>query len=65
LPDPGLHFCIPFFDGLETYPIGILRLQKDHLNTYTVDNQELDALATPQLPHQRELYDQPRLSREP
>jgi regulator of protease activity HflC (stomatin/prohibitin superfamily) len=43
---PGLHFRIPFVNGLETYPIGIQRLQKDHLNTYTVDNQELDALVT-------------------
>jgi regulator of protease activity HflC (stomatin/prohibitin superfamily) len=43
---PGLHFRIPFVKGLETYPIGIQRLQKDHLNTYTVDNQELDALVT-------------------
>lgn len=43
---PGLHFRVPFVNGLETYPIGIQRLQKDHLNTYTVDNQELDALVT-------------------
>jgi regulator of protease activity HflC (stomatin/prohibitin superfamily) len=43
---PGLHFRIPFVNGLETYPTGIQRLQKDHLNTYTVDNQELDALVT-------------------
>ncbi|MFZ0848865.1 MAG: SPFH domain-containing protein, partial [Hyphomicrobiaceae bacterium] len=46
LAGPGLHFRIPFVNGLETYPIGIQRLQKDHLNTYTVDNQELDALVT-------------------
>jgi regulator of protease activity HflC (stomatin/prohibitin superfamily) len=43
---PGLHFRIPSINGLETYPIGIQRLQKDHLNTCTVDNQELDALVT-------------------
>ena len=43
---PGLHCRIPFVNGLETFPIGIQRLQKDHLNTYTVDNQELDALVT-------------------
>src|SRR5581483_524095 len=43
---PGLHFRIPFVNGLETFPIGIQRMQKDHLNTYTVDNQELDALVT-------------------
>ena len=46
LAGSGLHFRIPFVNGLETYPIGIQRLQKDHLNTYTVDNQELDALVT-------------------
>ena len=43
---PGLHFRVPFVNGLETFPINIQRLQKDHLNTYTVDNQELDALVT-------------------
>src|SRR5437868_12231448 len=43
---PGLHFRIPFVNGLETFPVGIQRMQKDHLNTYTVDNQELDALVT-------------------
>src|SRR5215813_1213342 len=43
---PGLHFRIPFINGLEAFPIGIQRMQKDHLNTYTVDNQELDALVT-------------------
>src|SRR6476620_42105 len=43
---PGLHFRIPFVNGLETFLIGIQRMQKDHLNTYTVDNQELDALVT-------------------
>jgi membrane protease subunit HflC len=46
LAGPGLHFRIPFVNGLETFPINIQRLQKDHLNTYTVDNQELDALVT-------------------
>jgi regulator of protease activity HflC (stomatin/prohibitin superfamily) len=43
---PGLHFRIPFVNGLEAFPIGIQRMQKVHLNTYTVDNQELDALVT-------------------
>lgn len=43
---PGLHLRIPFVNGLETFPINIQRMQKDHLNTYTVDNQELDALVT-------------------
>ena len=35
---PGLHLRIPFVNGLEAFPIGIQRMQKDHLNTYTVDN---------------------------
>lgn len=43
---PGLHLRIPFVNGLETFPINIQRLAKDHLNTYTVDNQELDAAVT-------------------
>ena len=43
---PGLHFRIPLVNGLETFPINIQRMQKDHLNTYTIDNQELDALVT-------------------
>src|SRR5262245_26532691 len=44
--NPGLHLRIPFVNGLETFPINIQRMQKDHLNTYTIDNQELDALVT-------------------
>jgi regulator of protease activity HflC (stomatin/prohibitin superfamily) len=43
---PGLHLRIPFVNGLESFPINIQRMTKDHLNTYTIDNQELDALVT-------------------
>src|SRR5262245_1844547 len=43
---PGLHFRIPFVNGLEAFPINIQRMQKEHLNTYTIDNQELDAVVT-------------------
>src|SRR4029450_2892945 len=46
LAGPGLHFRIPFVNGLENFRVGIQRMQKDHLNTYTVDNQELDDLVT-------------------
>jgi modulator of FtsH protease HflC len=46
LAGPGLHLRIPFVNGLETFPINIQRMQKDHLNTYTIDNQELDAAVT-------------------
>src|SRR5262245_62667242 len=28
---PGLHFRIPFVNGLEAFPIGIQRMQKDHV----------------------------------
>ena len=43
---PGLHLRIPFVNGLETFPVNIQRMTKDHLNTYTIDNQELDAAVT-------------------
>lgn len=46
LAGPGLHLRIPFVNGLETFPINIQRMTKDHLNTYTIDNQELDAAVT-------------------
>lgn len=43
---PGLHFRLPIVNGLETFPINIQRMTAEHLNTYTVDNQELDAVVT-------------------
>lgn len=43
---PGLHFRIPFVDTLETFPVNIQRITKDKVNTYTVDNQELNAAIT-------------------
>lgn len=43
---PGLHFRIPFVDTLETFPVNIQRISKTGVNTYTVDNQELNATIT-------------------
>lgn len=43
---PGLHFRIPFVDTLETFPVDTQRMTKSGVNTYTVDNQELDAVIT-------------------
>ena len=43
---PGLHFRLPIVNGLETFPINIQRMSAEHLNTYTIDNQELDAVVT-------------------
>ena len=46
LAGPGLHFRIPIVNGLETFPVSIQRMTAEHLNTYTIDNQELDAVVT-------------------
>ena len=43
---PGLHFKIPFVQGVVDFPVNIRAFQVDKVNTYTVDNQELDALFT-------------------
>lgn len=43
---PGLHFRIPIVDTLETFPVNIQRISKDRVNTYTIDNQELNATIT-------------------
>lgn len=43
---PGLHFRIPIVDTLETFPVNIQRISKDRVNTYTIDNQELNAAIT-------------------
>lgn len=46
--DPGLHFKMPFRDSTTDYPIGIQSLWsgKELVNTYTVDNQEVDIAFT-------------------
>lgn len=43
---PGFHLKIPFIQGTVDYPVNIQAFQVDKVNTYTVDNQELDALFT-------------------
>jgi len=64
----GSAFPHPLRQWLGGVP-NLQRVQKDHLNTYTVDNQELDVLVTlnyrlargRRSPH---LHHQPRLSRQ-
>lgn len=44
---PGLHFKVPFVNGTEAYRTDILTLSPDKgVNTYTVDNQEVDVIFT-------------------
>jgi regulator of protease activity HflC (stomatin/prohibitin superfamily) len=44
--DPGLHFKIPIADKATMYRTDIQAFQLSKVNTYTVDNQELDAVFT-------------------
>jgi regulator of protease activity HflC (stomatin/prohibitin superfamily) len=46
--DPGLHFKMPFRDSVTDYPVGIMSLSSGEkwVNTYTVDNQEVDIAFT-------------------
>lgn len=44
--DPGLNFKIPFADGTRSFRIDIQQMVEKKVNTYTVDNQELDAEIT-------------------
>lgn len=46
--EPGLHFKTPFRDNVTDYPTGIESIWsgKDWVNTYTVDNQEVDIAYT-------------------
>lgn len=56
--DPGLHFRVPFMHSTTTYVVGIESMvitagksDKGHpigINTYSVDNQEVDIIATVQ-----------------
>ena len=43
---PGLHFKIPFAETATIYRTDIRAFQMTKVNTYTVDNQELDAVFT-------------------
>lgn len=45
--DPGLHFKMPFVNATEAYRTDILTLPPDKgVNTYTIDNQEVDVIFT-------------------
>jgi regulator of protease activity HflC (stomatin/prohibitin superfamily) len=44
--DPGLHFKIPFAEKATMYRTDIQAFQLTKVNTYTIDNQELDAVFT-------------------
>jgi regulator of protease activity HflC (stomatin/prohibitin superfamily) len=46
--EPGLHFKMPFMDTVRTYRVDIQQFTTAKLNTYTVDNQEVDATLTVQ-----------------
>jgi regulator of protease activity HflC (stomatin/prohibitin superfamily) len=48
IADPGLHFKVPFLDSVRTYRVDIQQFTTLKLNTYTVDNQEVDATLTVQ-----------------
>jgi regulator of protease activity HflC (stomatin/prohibitin superfamily) len=44
--DPGLHFKLPVAQAVRLYPINIQQVSIEQVNTYTIDNQELDAAIT-------------------
>jgi regulator of protease activity HflC (stomatin/prohibitin superfamily) len=45
--DPGLHFKIPFANSIESYRTDIQEIHPDKgVNTYTIDNQEVDVIFT-------------------
>lgn len=46
--EPGLHFKMPFIDSVRIYRVDIQQFTTNKLNTYTVDNQEVDATLTVQ-----------------
>lgn len=46
--DPGLHFKLPFYQGTSYYRVDIQQFTTPKLNTYTIDNQEVDATLTVQ-----------------
>ena len=41
--EPGLHFRMPMMNELRTIRVDIASLEGNKINTYTIDNQELDA----------------------
>ena len=45
---PGLHFKLPFLDTIQTFRVDAQQFTSPSLNTYTIDNQEVDATLTVQ-----------------
>jgi regulator of protease activity HflC (stomatin/prohibitin superfamily) len=45
---PGFHVTIPFLESVYRLPISIQKLTTEKLNTYTSDNQEVDAILSVQ-----------------
>jgi len=43
---PGLHFKLPIAQRIWRYPINIGQVTIERANTYTIDNQEIDATVT-------------------
>lgn len=46
--EPGMHFKVPFLDSVRPYRVDMQQFSTQKLNTYTVDNQEVDATLTVQ-----------------
>ena len=44
--EPGLHFKLPVAQAVRHYPVNIQQVTIEQVNTYTIDNQELDATVT-------------------
>jgi regulator of protease activity HflC (stomatin/prohibitin superfamily) len=40
---PGLHFKVPFMQSVTAFRVDIQSFSEDKVNTYTIDNQELEA----------------------
>ena len=48
IAEPGMHFKLPFLDAVRVYRVDLQQFTTPPLNTYTVDNQEVDATLTVQ-----------------
>lgn len=48
IAEPGLHLKIPFLDTVRIYRVDTQQFTTGKLNTYTIDNQEVDATLTVQ-----------------
>ncbi len=48
IADPGFHLKWPFFGAVHYVPTDTQQFETAQLNTYTIDNQEIDAVLTVQ-----------------